>query len=87
MSLTDLSFLSALTNLKSLSLSDNMIEDLTPLSEMTSLSSLYLSGNPVWDLSPLYNLTGLRYVSLYDTSCNEDEIEMLKEVLPDCYIY
>ena len=64
-----------------------MIRDLTPLSEMTSLSSLYISENLVSDLTPLYNLAGLRYVSLYNNSCSEAEVEALKEALPDCHIY
>lgn len=52
--ITDLDFLSGLTELRVLILADNKVEDLTPLSNLTKLEYLELTDNPgVKDLSPL----------------------------------
>ncbi|MEL7038769.1 MAG: leucine-rich repeat domain-containing protein [Cyanobacteria bacterium J06592_8] len=47
LNLTDISPVAQLTNLESLSLSDNEITDISPLSELTNLKKLYLSGNEI----------------------------------------
>jgi Leucine-rich repeat (LRR) protein len=60
--ITDLTPLSALTNLTKLGLSDNQINqitDLTPLSALTNLTGLVLSDNQITDLTPLSALTNL----------------------------
>ncbi len=67
-SISDLSPLEGLTNLRSLKLQHNTISDLSPLSGLTSLTVLELSGNTITDLSPLSNLTSLTVLELSDNS-------------------
>lgn len=74
--LSDLSALSQLTALESLTLTGNAISDLTPLADLTSLRYLHLSNNHVRDLSPLQNLTALR--SLYLDGNKIDNLAPLK---------
>ncbi|NIM17826.1 MAG: hypothetical protein GTO45_38105 [Candidatus Aminicenantes bacterium] len=62
--ITDLTPLSALTNLEALHLSDNQIMDLTPLSALTNLRELGLSGNQITDLTPLSAMTNLEELVL-----------------------
>ena len=76
-SISDLSPLEDLTNLRSLKLQQNTISDLSPLSELTRLTVLELgnpfgspslspsiSGNTITDISPLSNLTNLTVLGL-----------------------
>lgn len=56
----DIAPLSSLTNLESLSLSNNSISDISALKTLTSLNFLQLDGNSVSDLSPLASLSGLK---------------------------
>ncbi len=62
--ITDISPLSGLTKLTSLSLSHNAITDINPLSELTNLESLYLSANSITDINPLSGLTNLTSLGL-----------------------
>lgn len=61
---TDLSPLSALTKLRTLSLPHGAIADLTPLAGMTQLTSVHLVRNRVSDPSPLAGLTRLTLLDL-----------------------
>lgn len=61
---SDIRDLDRLTELESLSLSDNKLTDLSPLSGLTKLSSLQLSDNNISDLSPLSGLTQLKTLYL-----------------------
>ncbi|MDY6050125.1 MAG: leucine-rich repeat domain-containing protein [Corynebacterium sp.] len=66
--ITDLTGISALTNMHKLSLVNNKVTDLTPLSEgLPKLSYLNLKDNPVSDISPLAGLTGLTEVESVGT--------------------
>ena len=58
-SISDLSPLSELTNLRELNLRTNQISDLTALSNLTQMRELGLSHNQISDLSPLAMLTDL----------------------------
>ncbi len=60
---TDLSPLSGLSNLKSLTLMGGNIEDVTPLAQLTELKHLNINWNNIKDISPLSALTNLE--SLY----------------------
>ena len=55
----DISPLSSLTNLTTLSLSHNKISDISPLSSLTNLTTLDLLYNEISDISPLSSLTNL----------------------------
>ena len=58
-SVSDLSPLAGLTNLRELLLTDNSVSDLSPLAELNGLTFLQIVGNLVSDLSPLVANTGL----------------------------
>ena len=76
--ISDLSPLSNLTNLKTLSLQHNNISDISPLSGLTNLTVLELgdpqeipsrlADNTIADISPLSNLTNLRKLELLNSS-------------------
>lgn len=61
--ISDISSLSALTNMYALNLSNNNISDISPLSEMFSnrLRHLYLFNNNISDISSLSALSGYRF--------------------------
>ena len=62
-SISDLSPLTKLTNLRDLNFGSNAVSDLSPLAGLTNLRVLYIYNNPISDLSPLTGLTNLE--SLY----------------------
>lgn len=64
LSSVDLSSLSALTELQSLTLSDNSISDISVLSGLTNLTFLRLDGNRIESLAPLSSLTELKTLYL-----------------------
>ena len=70
-SISDISPLSNLTNLRWLNLSSNSISDISPLSNLTNLTELYLSSNPISDISPLSNLTNLHTLFLQGNSISD----------------
>lgn len=60
----EIAFLSEMTNLTELDLSDGEISDLTPLSTLENLEYLNLRSNEITDVSPLAELTNLKYLDL-----------------------
>lgn len=60
---TDLSFLSGLTNLRVLMLGNNKVADLAPVASLTNLEYLEIYINAVTDLSPLSGLANLAYLN------------------------
>ena len=62
--ISDVSALSSLTNLRILDLSFNAISDVSPLSDMTHLLWLSLSSNTISDVSALSDLTSLKRLYL-----------------------
>ena len=84
--LKKLTGLSALTKLKRLSLEDNRITDLEPLSGLTSLEYLNLNDNELYDLTPLYSLRNLKYLYIQGNALPHEDIEALREALPDCTV-
>lgn len=74
--LTDLTPLTQLNALESLTLTGNKISDLQPLSSLTSLTYLHLGNNKITDLSPLTSLTALR--SLYLDGNESPDLSVLE---------
>lgn len=70
-SISDISALSALPNLKSLTLAGQDISDITVLSQMPSLSILNLSNNPIRSLEGLQNCEKLSIVNLQNTPVSD----------------
>lgn len=86
-SIRDISALSGLSSLTFLQISDNQISDLKPLSSLIRLKTLYIDGNPIEDFTPLYSLTSLKTLSMKNITISQDELDSLKEALPNCSIY
>ncbi len=63
-SITDVSPLAALTNLKKLSLYFNQLADVSPLAALTNLKKLSLWNNRIADVNPLATLTNLESLNL-----------------------
>ncbi|UCG60124.1 MAG: leucine-rich repeat domain-containing protein [Phycisphaerales bacterium] len=70
--ISDLSPLSALTNLQTLVLQENeAITDISPLSSLTSLKTLDLETNQVTDISALSGLTNLQTLNLHKNNVRD----------------
>lgn len=85
--ITDISALSGLTKLKSLSITYTDISDISALSGMTNLESLYLNNNQITDVSALSGLTNLVWLTLDGNSLSEEQVDALREALPNTEIY
>lgn len=75
-----------LENLVVLSASNNLITSLAGLEKMTSLQFLYLNDNLIEDINVLKYLKSLKLIDLSNNKVKKDDIEKLKEALPDCII-
>lgn len=84
--ITDISAIASLGGLTTLNLSNNSIKDISALSGLTQLRTLYLDNNPIADLSPLYTLANLRSLSLKGLELSEEQINGIKNALPNCTI-
>jgi len=60
---------------------------LTPLAGLKNLEHLEFSNTPVSDVTPLAGLANLAALSLSDTQVSEEDIEKLKQVMPNCVVY
>ena len=83
---SDLSPLAELTNLKDLPLINTQVSDLSPLAELKNLKELYLSNTQVSDLSPLAELKNLEILTLGNTQVSEEQVQELRQALPNCEI-
>lgn len=72
--------------LTELNLSDNALEDITPLSCLKALETLDLSDNSVDSVKTLMSMTGLKKLDLSGNPLTDEQIESLREALPDCEI-
>ena len=77
--LTELDFVSGLTNLELLEIGGNYVEDIAPLAQLKKLAHFNADNNRISDLSPLYGLAGLEYADLSWNSVTNEDIEALKE--------
>ena len=75
-SLTNITSLGTLANLKSLTLEHTGVTDLTPLKGLPRLRSLYLENTKVTDLTPLKEVPNLRWLELENTK--ETDLTPLK---------
>ncbi len=76
------------TGVTVLDLGEGGSDDLTPLSGLTGLKELYLDHSTLpEDLSPLCSLTSLEILDLSYTNVAEEDIEALRQELPDCEIF
>jgi len=84
--ISNLGFLTNLIYLEVLTLYSNNITDLSPLVSLTNLKDLLLNNNNISDLTPLYEMTQLRRVLLRSNPVSIEDINALREALPDTYI-
>ncbi len=82
----DLSPLVVLKNLGTLDLSNTQVSDVSPLSELKNLKQLNLSNTQVNDLSPLVELKNLVLLSLGNTPVSDEQVQELRQTLPNCEI-
>lgn len=66
-SISSLSDLSKMPNLKQVFISMQRIADISPLADLQNLEIVDLKNNPITDISPLSELKFLKRVTLYDT--------------------
>jgi len=83
--ISDISPLAELTNLTFLGLANTQISDISPLAGLANLTFLGLANTQISDISPLVGLANLRTLYLMDSLVNYEQIEKLKEALPDIY--
>ncbi|MBR5272588.1 MAG: hypothetical protein IKU25_04240 [Clostridia bacterium] len=86
--LTDLNFLTSLTELKSLTIYDLSDEftDIGVLSKLDWLETLRINNICVEDFSPLYSLRKLRSLDLTSTAITQSQYDALVAALPECEI-
>ena len=75
------------TTLKTLNLASNIIEDITPLAPLTQLEALDLSNNYITNLGALFYLRSLRSLNLSGNPLEAEQLDELRQMLPDCTIY
>ena len=85
--LSDISALTSLEELTTLSLNGTAVTDLSALENLTNLTVLDLEGCNIRDITPLLGLKNLR--TLYAAGCglSQQEIDDLGDALPNCTIY
>ena len=83
---SDLTPLTGLTNLEMLELDATQIGDVAPLAGLTNLTSLPLGSTQVSDVAPLAGLTNLKKLDLRGTQVSDEDVEKLKQALPNCRI-
>ena len=81
-----ISVLSGLTKLRELWFYNNFVEDISVLSDLTELEYLYMGGNEISDASAVMNLYNLKELSLDGNKISSDQINRIRENLPDCVI-
>ena len=72
--------------LKDLRLANNRITDVTPLMYLQSLEVLDLSGNDIGSVSAIRQLSSLKWIKLSGNPLSDEELEGLREALPECEI-
>ena len=85
--ISDISPLSLLTDLNWLELDDTQINDISPLSSLTKLTYLDLIGIKIYDITPLKSLKNLKTLKVNSNSLTQDQIDELKDALPNCSIW
>lgn len=84
--ITDLSPLSEVKSLTDLILAETNIEDLSALMNCSELVELDCYNSKVKSIEPLFELKKLNYLDITDTPVPREQVDILKEKLPDCTI-
>ena len=70
-SISDISSMAGLANLKKLYLGQNLISDISVVADLTNLTTLYLTQNSISDISALTGLTNLEWLYFSDNSVSD----------------
>lgn len=81
-----LHYVKQLQGLIELILYDNQIQNIAPLANLTQLTELNLYDNQIQNIAPLANLTQLIELGLTENPINPQDIEWLRQQLPNCEI-
>ncbi|MCI7012989.1 MAG: Ig-like domain-containing protein, partial [Clostridium sp.] len=84
--ISNISSLSGLTKLSVLKLTKNNISDISVLSRLTRLTNLYLERNNISNVAPLMEMSSLLLLHLYYNPIPQEQIDLLREALPNCVI-
>ncbi|MCP5105144.1 MAG: NACHT domain-containing protein, partial [bacterium] len=82
----DITALKGTKNLTHLDLESNPITDISHLQGLKNLRKLYLHSTPISDISHLQGLKNLRYLYLSKNQIAKNQIEALKQALPELLI-
>ena len=82
----ELRWLAGLENLERLGLGNTQVSDLAPLAELENLKRLTFEDTQVTDIAPLAGLENLEWLSLYDTQVSPEQVQALRQALPNCRI-
>jgi len=82
----DISPLAGLKNLETLRLCSTLVSDLSPLAELRKLKHLALDQTNVTDLTPLKGHDQLETLSIVGTLVSKEEVQALRQALPNCVI-
>lgn len=72
--------------IRELNLASNAIEDLTALASLSAVEVLDLRDNAIRSIRPLRGLKTLRTLYISGNPVSEDQLQLLREALPDCEI-
>lgn len=86
-SVSDISYLSNLTNLTYLYLSHNQISNLSSISNLINLTDLYLSSNQISDISSLSSLANLAKLYLTDNKISDISVLFNSTSLAELSLY
>lgn len=84
--ISNISAASGFKSVKTLDLSGNIISSVAPLSSLKTLEVLNLHDNNISDVTPLYSLTRLKQLNIGQNGLSDEQIEALREALPNCTI-
>ena len=83
---SDLTPLAGLKNIQYLDFSSTEVRDVTALAGLTKLRWLHLSNTQVGNLTPLAGLQNLQVLSIENTPVGKEQVEELRQALPNCEI-
>lgn len=84
--ISDIAPLSEMADLTEVYLENNSVSNVEPLMALTSLGWIKLGGNPISNLSPLKNLAQLKKLYIEGVDISDEELQSLRDKLPDTTI-
>lgn len=85
-SISDITPLMNMAVITEVYLENNAVSDVEPLMHLTTLGWIKLGRNPVSNLNPLTNIAGLKKLYIEGVDISEDELQSLRDKMPDTVI-